>query len=100
MTGERATIFCDLRVCRPAHKPRALRRDNIFAAYMLGALGESSAKASAYSSLIQVLRSKTKVCTFAATLNRGAWQSCLPTSTQPPCLSLPTGTSTQLRCLF
>ena len=38
MTGERATIFSDLRVCRPAHKPRALRRDNIFAAYMLGAL--------------------------------------------------------------
>lgn len=34
--------------------------DNIFAAYMFGALGESAAKASAYSSLIQVIRSKTK----------------------------------------
>jgi hypothetical protein len=37
-----------------------LRRDNIFAAYMFGALGEATAKHSAYSSLIQVLRSKTK----------------------------------------
>lgn len=34
--------------------------DNIFAAYMFGALGEPAAKASAYSSLIQVIRSKTK----------------------------------------
>ena len=34
--------------------------DNIFAAYMFGALGEASAKDSAYSSLIQVIRSKTK----------------------------------------
>jgi hypothetical protein len=34
--------------------------DNIFAAYMFGALGEETAKHSAYSSIIQVLRSKTK----------------------------------------